>query len=138
MTESVRNQIKTALSNGPWFHLASTPPPPPTAAGKTPVPRSPRSRRDAAPFERTWTGVGGVSAYGAQTNHLYLAVRGTTLVVLEFDEYGKDPAAYNVRARATTIGSHSRGSSPGRAKLNCNEKLHLGRVGQPARNQKSP
>ena len=51
----------------------------------------------AAAFERTWTGVGGVSAYGAQINHLYLAVRGTMLVVLHFDEFGKDPAAYDVR-----------------------------------------
>jgi hypothetical protein len=54
------------------------------------------SATDAAAFERTWTGVGGVSADGAQINHLYLAVRGTTLVVLHFDEFGKDPAAYDV------------------------------------------
>ena len=33
MPESVRNQIKTVLPNGPWFHPASTPRPP--AAGKT-------------------------------------------------------------------------------------------------------
>jgi hypothetical protein len=67
---------------------------------------------DAAAFERTWTGVGGVSAYGAQTNHLYLAVRGTMLVVLHFDEFGKDPAAYDVRndpaVAATLIGVLSR------------------------------
>jgi hypothetical protein len=60
------------------------------------VSRQTASTSDAAGFERTWTGVGGVSAYGAQTNHLYLAVRGTKLVVLHFDEFGKDPAAYDV------------------------------------------
>jgi len=51
----------------------------------------------AAAFERTWTGVDGVSAAGPQTNHLYLAVRGTTLVVLHFDAFGQAPAPYNVR-----------------------------------------
>jgi len=54
------------------------------------------SASDAAAFERTWTGVGGVSADGPQTNHLYLATQGTTLVVLHFDEFGKDPAPYDV------------------------------------------
>jgi hypothetical protein len=66
------------------------------------------SATDAVAFERTWTGVGGVSAYGAQINHLYLAMRGTMLVVLHFDEFGKDPAAYDVRndpaVLATLIG----------------------------------
>jgi hypothetical protein len=70
------------------------------------------SATEAAAFERTWTGVGGVSAYGAQINHLYLAVRGTMLVVLHFDEFGKDPAAYEVRndpsVLATLIGVLSR------------------------------
>jgi anti-sigma factor RsiW len=55
------------------------------------------SATDAAAFERSWTGVAGVSAYGAQINHLYLATRGTTLVALSFDVYGKQPASYDVR-----------------------------------------
>lgn len=40
----------------------------------------------AAAFERTWTGVQGVSAAGPQINHIYLAVRGATVVILHFDE----------------------------------------------------
>jgi hypothetical protein len=55
------------------------------------------SATDAAAFERVWTGVGGISADVPQTNHLYLATRGTTLVVLHFDEFGQDPAPYDVR-----------------------------------------
>ena len=55
------------------------------------------SATDAASFERVWTGVGGISADVPQTDHLYLATRGTTLVVLHFDEFGKDPAPYDVR-----------------------------------------
>lgn len=66
------------------------------------------SATDAAAFERTWTGVGGISADVPQTDHLYLATRGTTLVVLHFDEFGKDPAPYDVRndpaVLATLIG----------------------------------
>jgi hypothetical protein len=60
------------------------------------VSRQTTSATDAAAFERAWTGVGGVSASGAQINHLYLAVRGTMLVVLHFDEFGKNPAPYDV------------------------------------------
>jgi hypothetical protein len=41
----------------------------------------------AVAFERTWTGVGGISAAGPQINHLYLAESGTTLLVLHFDEF---------------------------------------------------
>ena len=55
------------------------------------------SATDAAAFERVWNGVGGISADVPQTNHLYLATRGTTLVVLHFDEFGQDPAPYDVR-----------------------------------------
>jgi hypothetical protein len=67
---------------------------------------------DEAAFERVWTGVGGISADVPQTNHLYLATRGTTLVVLHFDEFGKDPAPYDVgndpAVLATLIGVLSR------------------------------
>ncbi|MFG2236598.1 hypothetical protein ACGFNX_42595 [Streptomyces sp. NPDC048723] len=49
---------------------------------------------DAAAFERNWTGVEGISAHGAQTNHLYLAAHGTRVLVLHFDELAKgSPAA---------------------------------------------
>jgi hypothetical protein len=67
------------------------------------VSRQTASTADAAAFERTWTGVGGISAYGAQINHLYLAMHGTTLVVLHFDEFGKDPAPYDVRDDAAVL-----------------------------------
>lgn len=60
------------------------------------VTRQTASTADAAAFERTWTGVDGISAYGPQTNHLYFATSGTTVVVLHFDEYGRRPAAYDV------------------------------------------
>ncbi|HEX4789326.1 MAG TPA: hypothetical protein VH372_12735 [Actinospica sp.] len=53
---------------------------------------------DAAAFSRTWTGVEGVSAAGRQTNHLYLAMRGTTVLILHFDEPAVDTsvAPYDV------------------------------------------
>jgi hypothetical protein len=51
----------------------------------------------AAAFERTWTGVLGISAAGPQINHLYLAVRGTTVLILHFDELGKLTGPYDVR-----------------------------------------
>ena len=66
------------------------------------------SATDAAAFQRRWNAVAGVSAAGAQINHLYLATRGTTLVVLHFDEFGKQPASYDMRndpaVLATLIG----------------------------------
>ncbi|WP_053705584.1 hypothetical protein [Streptomyces sp. WM6373] len=48
---------------------------------------------DAAAFERTWTGVEGLSAHGAQTNHLYLAAHGTRVLVLHFDELAEGSPA---------------------------------------------
>ncbi|MFE7099007.1 hypothetical protein, partial [Streptomyces erythrochromogenes] len=50
------------------------------------VSRQTAAAPDAVAFERTWTGVEGLSAHGAQTNHLYLAVHGTRVLVLHFDE----------------------------------------------------
>ena len=61
------------------------------------------STADAAAFERTWTGVEGMSAYGPQVNHLYLATSGATVVVLHFDEFGKEPAPYDVHDDATVL-----------------------------------
>ncbi|MFB6576589.1 hypothetical protein ACFCYC_03975 [Streptomyces sp. NPDC056402] len=58
------------------------------------VARQTATATDAAAFERVWTGVQGISAQGAQTNHLYLAARGTRVLVLHFDELaGGSPAA---------------------------------------------
>lgn len=63
------------------------------------VSRQTASATGAAAFVRTWTGVEGVSAAGPQTNHLYFAMHGTTLLVLHFDELaGQSTAApYDVR-----------------------------------------
>ncbi|MFB7253402.1 hypothetical protein [Streptomyces nojiriensis] len=57
------------------------------------VSRQTVTAKDAAAFERTWTGVQGISTQGAQTNHLYLAAHGTRVLVLHFDELaGGSPA----------------------------------------------
>lgn len=50
------------------------------------VVRQTASASGATAFERTWTGVEGVSAAGPQTNHLYLAESGSTVLILHFDE----------------------------------------------------
>lgn len=57
------------------------------------------SATDAVAFERTWTGVEGVSAAGPQTNHLYIAERGSTVLILHFDELaaGATATPYDVR-----------------------------------------
>jgi hypothetical protein len=72
-----------------------------TANGITPdaVTKQTASATDAVAFERTWTGVQGVSAGGPQTNHLYVAERGNTVLVLHFDELaaGTTAAPYDVR-----------------------------------------
>jgi hypothetical protein len=55
---------------------------------------------DAEAFERTWTGVEGISAAGPQINHLYIALKGTTILVLHFDELnvsGSASGPYSVR-----------------------------------------
>jgi hypothetical protein len=55
---------------------------------------------DAEAFERTWTGVQGISAAGPQINHLYIAIRDTTILVLHFDQLntsGSSAATYSVR-----------------------------------------
>ena len=61
------------------------------------VSRQTASAADAAAFERIWTGVMGISAAGPQINHLYIAMRGSTVLVLHFDELGKLTSPYNVR-----------------------------------------
>ncbi|WKD31483.1 hypothetical protein [Streptomyces xanthophaeus] len=58
------------------------------------VSRQTATATDAAAFERIWTGVQGISAHGAQTNHLYLAAHDTRVLVLHFDELAEgSPAA---------------------------------------------
>ena len=52
----------------------------------------------AAAWERSWTGVMGMSADGPQTNHIYLAVNGTRLIVLQFTEFPGQTAAYDTAA----------------------------------------
>lgn len=61
------------------------------------------SRSDAAAWERTWTGVMGMSAAGPQTNHLYVAHDGTRLIVLQFTEFPGQAAAYDVSADPSVL-----------------------------------
>lgn len=56
------------------------------------------TRPDADAWKRTWTGVMGMSAQGPQTNHLYLAVNGTRLIVLQFSEFPGHAAPYDAAA----------------------------------------
>lgn len=56
------------------------------------------SRPDADAWKRSWTGVMGMSADGPQTNHLYLAVDGTRLIVLQFTEFPGHAAPYDTAA----------------------------------------
>jgi hypothetical protein len=51
-------------------------------------------------FERTWTGVQGISAAGPQINHFYIAMKRTTVLVLHFDELNTSAGSartYSVR-----------------------------------------
>lgn len=50
----------------------------------------------ALAWERTWTGVLGLSAAGTQTNHIYAAVNGVQLIVLQFTEFPGSAAPYAV------------------------------------------
>jgi hypothetical protein len=45
-----------------------------------------RTENHAMAWERSWTGVEGMSAAGPQINHYYFALRGSTLVALQFSE----------------------------------------------------
>lgn len=49
----------------------------------------------AAAWKRTWTGVMGMSADSPQTNHIYLAVNGARLIVLQFTEFPGQAAPYD-------------------------------------------
>jgi hypothetical protein len=68
--------------------------------------RQTASAAGAVAFERTWTGVEGMSAAGPQINHLYLAVRGPTLLALHFDELPASGGAarrYDVHADPSVL-----------------------------------
>ena len=56
------------------------------------------SKADAAAWKRNWTGVMGMSADGPQTNHVYFAVDGSRLIVLQFTEFPGNAAPYDVSA----------------------------------------
>lgn len=56
------------------------------------------SRSQADAWQRDWTGVMGMSADGPQVNHVYLAVNGTRLIVLQFTEYPGHAAPYDTAA----------------------------------------
>ena len=56
------------------------------------------SQAEAAAWKRSWTGVLGLSAAGPQTNHLYMALAGTRLIVLQFTEFPGHAAMYDVTA----------------------------------------
>jgi hypothetical protein len=53
------------------------------------------STPSAAAWERTWTGVMGMSSGGPQINHLYAAVSGSELIVLQFTEFPGQAAPYD-------------------------------------------
>lgn len=53
---------------------------------------------EAGAWERTWTGVMGLSAGGPQTNHYYAAVDGKRLIVLQFTEFPGHSVPYSSAA----------------------------------------
>ncbi|MFG2816494.1 hypothetical protein [Streptomyces sp. NPDC048410] len=54
---------------------------------------------DGAAWSRVWTGVQGISAPGAQTNHVYAVQRGSVLALLHFDEWASaGPQSYDTKA----------------------------------------
>jgi hypothetical protein len=53
------------------------------------------STPSAAAWERTWTGVVGMSSGGPQINHLYATVSGSELIVLQFTEFPGQAAPYD-------------------------------------------
>ncbi|MFD8705949.1 hypothetical protein ACFV1W_25655 [Kitasatospora sp. NPDC059648] len=47
---------------------------------------------DGTAYARQWTAVGGMSAAGPQTSHIYLVQRGNLLTVLQFPELAENGA----------------------------------------------
>ncbi|MER7821930.1 hypothetical protein ABTX85_05120 [Streptomyces sp. NPDC096097] len=55
-------------------------------------------------WSRRWNGVQGISASGAQTNHIYVVQRGAVLTLLTFDEWDSAaPSSYDLRSDASVL-----------------------------------
>ncbi|MFB7465028.1 hypothetical protein ACFCZ1_16280 [Streptomyces sp. NPDC056224] len=55
-------------------------------------------------WSRRWNGVQGISAPGAQTNHIYVVQRGAVLTLLTFDEWDSAaPSSYDPRSDASVL-----------------------------------
>ncbi|GGS02193.1 MULTISPECIES: hypothetical protein [Streptomyces] len=66
---------------------------------------------DGNAYRREWTGVAGMSAPGAQTNHVYLVRRGATVTVLQFTEMrtASGPRhSYDIRDDRATLATLAR------------------------------
>ncbi|MFF9000691.1 hypothetical protein ACF1GW_04765 [Streptomyces achromogenes] len=66
---------------------------------------------DGNAYRRQWTGVAGMSAPGAQTNHVYLVRRGATVTVLQFTEMrtASGPRhSYDIRDDRATLATLAR------------------------------
>ncbi|GAA2425358.1 hypothetical protein [Streptomyces glaucus] len=64
---------------------------------------------DGAAWSRTWTAVEGLSAPGAQANHIYAVQRGAVLVLLHFDEWDTvTPRTYDPAGDADVLATLSR------------------------------
>ncbi|GGS04221.1 MULTISPECIES: hypothetical protein [Streptomyces] len=64
---------------------------------------------DAAAWSRTWTAVQGLSAPGAQANHIYAVRRGSVLVLLHFDEWDSAaPRSYDPKGDADVLAGLTR------------------------------
>ncbi|MFF5470217.1 hypothetical protein [Streptomyces achromogenes] len=66
---------------------------------------------DGDAYRRQWTGVAGMSAPGAQTNHVYLVRRGATVTVLQFTEMrtASGPRhSYDIRDDRATLATLAR------------------------------
>lgn len=64
---------------------------------------------EAAAWSRTWTAVQGLSAPGAQANHIYAVRRGSVLVLLHFDEWDfAAPRSYDPKGDADVLAGLTR------------------------------
>lgn len=76
------------------------------AAAKLPTDAvlTPTGRTGAgAAWKRTWTGAGGISAAGAQTNHIYLVHRDTVITVLQITEFSNGTHAVDTSKDAAVL-----------------------------------
>ncbi|MFF5468883.1 hypothetical protein [Streptomyces achromogenes] len=64
---------------------------------------------EATAWSRTWTAVQGLSAPGAQANHIYAVRRGSVLVLLHFDEWDSAaPRSYDPKGDADVLAGLAR------------------------------